>query len=157
MDLSKLNLNELIKLEKNVKERISQIKTKKENNELLCSLFGKQVKWEMAFNKMWEQDDEDKEPMANLDYKILKEHLESVIEVVNTSKFDLQAWLKFKMELIRLEEEDWGCSVFLWSAIPTLTGNVVFRLDVDWNKLENDSKRYFLVEMAIQGCWKSVV
>ena len=87
--------------------------------------------------------------IPTVDVSIFRRALTKDLQIINNSKLTIQQWVKFKYNLLKAEEE-WGISIWKWGG----QKNPSFvDIDIDWDKLENKSTRYFQVHMALENVW----
>lgn len=113
--------------------------------------------WDAAYDKCFREDIPDEEyNEAQSDYviiptvpvKALRQHVKKVLATVNKTEMTLPQFAAFKYEVLKSEAE-WGEDVFEWKMI----GDNKFGIDVKWDVLGDDPRRYALVHMAIENCW----
>lgn len=110
------------------------------------------MSWETAYNNMFNLKDEEDAKyhriIPTLDYIPFRKHLEKVLEVVNSVEYNLEVWAKYKWELLNVQKE-WGEEVFIWGIKPNGQPSV----DIKWDVLGLDPRKYYLVHMAIEDFW----
>lgn len=90
--------------------------------------------------------------IPTIDVEIYKQVLEEDVNIINQSKLSMAQWVKFKYGLLKCEK-DWQTEIFKWKFNSQNADRPYIGIDIDWSKLENKPKKYFLVHMAFEGLW----
>lgn len=89
-------------------------------------------------------------PMVNVE--IYRQVIQENLNIINQSKLSPAYWAKFKYALLKFEKE-WQIEIFKWVLNLNNVNYPYIGIDIDWCKLENNPKRYFQVNMALEGSW----
>ena len=74
------------------------------------------------------------------------------MNIINQSKLSTAKWTPFKYGLLKYEK-DWQTEIFKWTLNSHNTDRPYIGIDIDWSKLENKPKKYFLLHMALENLW----
>jgi len=89
--------------------------------------------------------------ISTIGVEVFRKVLDEDIKIINKSSLSMPAWAKFKYNLLNCEKE-WQIELFKWTALVNPKYPYI-GINIDWDKLENKSSRYFQVHMAFENIW----